>query len=39
MPHEVLPCYFEPVPTTAMIEAKKLFEKKKDWSPPFVKKE
>ena len=39
MPHEVLPCYFEPVPTTAMIEAKKLFEIKKDWSPPFVKKE
>lgn len=39
MPHEILPCYFEPTPTTAMIEAKKLFEKKKDWSPPFVKKE
>ena len=39
MPHEILPCYFEPAPTTAMIEAKKLFEKKKDWSPPFVKNE
>ena len=35
MPNDVLPCFFEPKPTIAMLEAKKLFEKRKSWVAPF----
>jgi len=36
MPHDVLPIYFEPLPTDAMKTARKTFLERRDWSVPRV---